>query len=57
MKRTVRILFILILCLLVVTAQADTYYVKSDAPLSLRDESTNEVLTTIPAGTALTPVG
>ena len=57
MNRTVRILFILILCLLVVTAQADTYYVKPDAPLSLRDESTNEVLTTIPAGTALTPVG
>ena len=57
MKRAVRILLVLILCLCVFAAQADTYYVKSDAPLSLRDENTNEVLITIPSGTALTPVG
>ncbi len=57
MKRAVRIILLVALCLCVVAAHADTYYVKSDAPLSLRDENTNEVLITIPAGTALTPVG
>ena len=57
MKRAIRILVALALCLCLGAALADTYYVKSDAPLNLRDENTNEVLTSIPAGTALQPVG
>ena len=38
-------------------ALADTYYVRSEggAGLSLRDEATNEVLATLPDGTALSP--
>ena len=57
MKRTIMILIALALCLCIGTSLADTYYVKSDAPLNLRDENTNEVLTTIPVGTALEPIG
>ena len=57
MKHAIRILIALLLCLCICTALADTYYVKSGTPLSLRDENTNEVLITIPAGTALQPVG
>lgn len=60
MKPGRRILaLLLLLCLWVGTALADTYYVRPDieSPLSLRDERTNEVLTTIPAGTALEPDG
>ena len=57
MKHAIRILIALLLCLCICTALADTYYVKSGTPLSLRDENTNEVQTTIPAGTALEPVG
>ena len=51
------ILLMLILCLSVGTALSDTLYVKSDiqSPPSLRDENTNEVLITIPAGTMLEP--
>ena len=51
MKRALMILVALVLCLCIGTSLADTYYVKSDAPLKLRDEYTNEVLTTIPVGT------
>ena len=57
MKRAIRILVALALCLCMGAALADTYYVKPGAPLNLRDENTNEVLTTIPEGTALQPVG
>ena len=58
MKRAITLLLALAICLCIAgAAQADTYYVHADAPLSLRDENTNEVLTTIPVGTALTPVG
>ena len=58
MKRVICILVALVLCLLCTGASlADTYYVKSADPLSLRDENTNEVLTTIPTGTALEPIG
>ena len=47
----------LIVCLCIGTALSDTLYVKSDIPSapSLRDEITNEVLITIPAGTMLEP--
>ena len=54
MKHAIRILIALLLCLCICTALADTYYVKSGTPLSLRDENTNEVLTTIPATCAPT---
>ena len=61
MKRGQRILaaVLLVLCVCMSTAMADTYYVKPDieSPLSLRDEYTNEVLTTVPAGTPLEPDG
>ena len=57
MKRALMILIALVLCLCIGTSLADTYYVKSEAPLNLRDEYTNEVLTTIPVGTALEPIG
>ena len=57
MKRAIRILLALVLCLCMSAALADTYYVKSGSPLNLRDENTNEVLTTIPEGTALEPIG
>ena len=57
MKRALMILVALVLCLCIGTSLADTYYVKSEAPLNLRDEYTNEVLTTIPVGTALEPIG
>ncbi len=56
MKRAIRILIALALCFCMSIALADTYYVKSGGSLSLRDENTNEVLTLIPAGTALEPV-
>ena len=51
------LLFVLIMC--AGTALSDTLYVKLeiDSSLSLRDENTNEVLCTIPAGTALEPDG
>ena len=57
MKRVfpVFVLLTLALCLCAGAALADTYWVRSDIeyPLSLRDEYTNEVLTTVPAGTPL----
>jgi len=53
------IALVLILIMFIGTALSDTLYVKSEieSPLSLRDENTNEVLCTIPAGTALEPDG
>ena len=61
MKRELRFLIalILIVCVCAGTAVSETMYVKSDiaSPLSLRDADTNEVLTTIPAGTMLEPDG
>ena len=56
-KTMTAILLMLVMC--VGTALSDTLYVKSEieSPLSLRDENTNEVLCTIPAGTALEPDG
>ena len=50
---------LLIFVMLVGSALSDTLYVKSEieSPLSLRDENTNEILCTIPAGTALEPDG
>lgn len=54
-KTLTALLLIFVMCL--GAALADTMYVKSEieSPLSLRDENTNEVLCTIPAGTALEP--
>ena len=51
------LLLVLIMC--AGTALSDILYVKTDidSSLSLRDENTNEVLCTIPAGTALEPNG
>ncbi len=61
MKREVRFLvaLLLVVCICTGTAASETLYVKTDieSPLSLRDADTNEVLTTIPAGTALEPDG
>ena len=61
MKRFLRslLLLTLVLCMGAGIALADTYYVKPDieSPLSLRDAATNDVLTVIPAGTALEPDG
>ena len=61
MKREVRFLaaLLLVVCICTGTAASETLYVKTDieSPLSLRDASTNEVLTTIPAGTSLEPDG
>ena len=61
MKRAWRMLIALtlIVCMCIGMAVSETLYVKSDiaSPLSLRDEKTNEVLTTIPAGTKLEPDG
>ncbi|MBQ6174155.1 MAG: hypothetical protein IJK28_05990 [Clostridia bacterium] len=57
MRRSIRLIVALVLCLCMCAALADTYYVKPDTSVSLRDESTNDVLITIPAGTALEPVG
>ncbi|MBQ6173242.1 MAG: hypothetical protein IJK28_01305 [Clostridia bacterium] len=60
MKRLRRFLAVLLsACLLAGAALAETFYVKQDleSPLSLRDEFTNEILTVIPAGTALEPDG
>lgn len=61
MKREVRFLvaLLLVVCICTGTAASETLYVKADieSPLSLRDADTNEVLTTIPAGTALEPDG
>ena len=57
LRTIIAILLLLTLC--VGTALSDTLYVKSDieSPLNLRDEITNEILCTIPAGTALEPDG
>ena len=56
MKREMRFLvaLLLVVCICTGTAASETLYVKTDieSPLSLRDADTNEVLTTIPAGTA-----
>lgn len=61
MKREMRFLvaLLLVVCICTGTAASETMYVKTDieSPLSLRDADTNEVLTTIPAGTALEPDG
>ena len=56
-KTMTAMLLILIMC--IGTALSDTLYVKTEieSPLSLRDENTNEVLCTIPAGAALEPDG
>ena len=56
-KTMTALLLILVMC--TGTALSDTLYVKTEieSPLSLRDENTNEVLCTIPAGTALEPNG
>ncbi len=57
MKRWIAVLFCAVLLLAVCSALADTYYVATEdgSPLSLRDEVTNEVLTTIPCGEPLEP--
>ena len=56
-KTMTALFLILIMC--IGTALSDTMYVKTEieSPLSLRDENTNEVLCTIPAGAALEPDG
>ena len=56
MKRiAIIILTVLALCLCLSGALADTYYVKPDISVSLRDPVTNEVLIMVPAGTPLEP--
>ncbi len=57
MKRWIAVLLCATLLLAVCSALADTYYVATEdgSPLSLRDEVTNEVLTTIPCGEPLEP--
>ncbi|MBR4710400.1 MAG: hypothetical protein IKP10_00095 [Clostridia bacterium] len=61
MKRSWRVFLaaLLVLCMCAGMALADTFYVRTDieSALSLRDENTNAVLTTIPAGTPLEPDG
>ena len=57
MKRIQWLFVLLALIVFTVPALADTMYVHTDggADLNLRDELTNEVIGTIPDGTALTP--
>ena len=57
MKRVQWLFVLLALIVFTVPALADTMYVHTDggADLNLRDEVTNEVIGTIPDGTALTP--
>ena len=58
MKRVLALLLCaLLFCLPLVPALADTYYVATEdgSPLSLRDEATNAVLTSIPYGVPVVP--
>lgn len=57
MRRWLALLLCILLVLSACPALADTYYVVTEdgSPLSVRDEATNEVLTTIPYGIPLVP--
>lgn len=57
MKRLMLFLAAVLACAMLTGAAAELFYVKQDleAPLSLRDEFTNEVLTVIPQGACLDP--
>ncbi len=57
MKKRFAGLLCIVLLFSICSAMADTFYVATDdgSPLSLRDEFTNQVLTTIPYGTPLMP--